>query len=171
MRLRRVFDRYRPRYHFEFESVKMQELLRVIFLSFFEKAGPMRNVHNEKVSKKKKVHKNATHWSSGVFQGPAAVRVCKLCFLISMDVSPPPFLLCFAKGKKKLCSHIPVEGEGTHTYTLADVISRPLIKEKKEDSILTNRKTVRLQSHLDGLGSNSLRRRSCLRCFLSPSIR
>lgn len=95
----------------------------------------MRNVHNQKSwRKKKKVYIKMPHIGRAAFSRAQLLSGCVNYVQWMFHPLPSPML---RQGKKNLCSHTPaVGGERTHTYTLVDVISRPLIKrKKKEDSI------------------------------------
>jgi hypothetical protein len=109
----------------------MQEPLEVIFY-FLKKAGPMRNVHNEKVrERKRRYYIKMPHIGRAAFSRPAAVRVCKLLYF---GCSPSLLFYASLRERKKALFTYTSRGRGdpyTHTHTLADVISRPLIKEKK----------------------------------------
>ena len=83
----------------------------------------------KKLEKEKGLHKNATHWSSGVFQGPAAVRVCKLC---AMDVSPPPFSYASPREKKSLFTYTSSRGREDPYIHTRRCNFPPAHKKKKE---------------------------------------
>jgi hypothetical protein len=94
----------------------MQEPLEVIFY-FLKKAGPMRNVHNEKVRERKRRYIKMPHIGRAAFSRPAAVRVCKLLYF---GCSPSLLFYASPRERKKALFTYTSRGRGdpyTHTHT------------------------------------------------------